>query len=120
MLWKRTKRKQALELGKDTFKYNIENKPLVFAFFEAPWCGACKILHPILDDLAHENKDQQELIIGVVNTDYERELSQEFNIRSLPALLVFHNKRMVFQGSGMISKPRLQEIINNLLNNKNL
>lgn len=114
MFWKRRERISATGLGNGNFDNTIEDNNLVLVFFEAPWCGACKMLHPIVNDLADENRDR-EVIISAVNTDQERELAQRFSIRSLPTLVVFKNQEKVFHGPGMISKPRLQEMIDTLI-----
>jgi thioredoxin 1 len=117
MFWKRKKRAKAQGLTKETFSLIVSRATPSLVFFEAPWCGACKILHPIVDDLADENGGR-EVNIAVVNVDKERELSQQFGIRSLPTLVVFQGGEIIHQGPGMISKPRLQEMINKLSKKK--
>lgn len=111
---KRRKRHKALELGADNFTQTIVENNIVYVFFKAPWCGACKILSPIVDELADEYREK-EIIIASVHTDNEPELSQQYNIRSLPTLIIFKNNEIIYQGSGMISKPRLQEQMDNFL-----
>lgn len=110
---KRRKREKALEITKENFDEVLKKNEISLVFFEAPWCGACKMLHPILNELADENREKA-ITIAVVNTDHERELSQEYQIKSLPTLIVFKNGENIQQGPGMISKPRLQEMIDNL------
>ena len=114
MFWKRRKREKALVLTKANSNQVIMNNRLVFVFFKAPWCGACKILSPLVHELADDNHEQG-VIIAEVNTDHERELSQQFQIYSLPTLVVFQDTHVVHKGSGMISKPRLQEMIDSFL-----
>ena len=113
-LFKRKERKRVTEIGKESFQEAIQSKKIVFVYFEAPWCGACKMLHPILNELADENKEK-DILIAVVNVDVEKELAQQFRIMSIPQLVVFKNGQQDFQGSGMISKPRTQEMIDNYL-----
>ena len=113
-LFNKRKRVKVTEIGKESFDEALKAKKLVFVYFEAPWCGACKMLHPILNELADENREK-EILIAVVNVDEERELAQEFHIMSIPQLVVFQDGKKVFQGSGMISKPRTQEMIDNYL-----
>lgn len=112
MFWKRKKRHKAQELDEQTFYEKIQKEQKVFIFFVAPWCGACKMLKPIIHELADENKDS--VFIGMVNTDYEQKLSQQFHIMSLPSLIVFKEGKITYQGTGMISKPRLQEMMESL------
>ena len=114
MFWKRRKKVKATELSSETFDQVIAREKNVMVFFEAPWCGACKMLHPFLNDLADENREE-DIVIAVVNTDHERDLSQKYNVRSLPTLVIFKNGELLKQGPGMMSKPRLQEIIDSLI-----
>lgn len=114
---KRRKRQKAAEITKDNFIEVLAQNETSLVFFEAPWCGACKMLHPIINELADENRESQ-ITIAVVNTDNERELSQRFEIRSLPTLIVFKNNEIIQKGPGMISKPRLQEMIGNFLDKR--
>jgi thioredoxin 1 len=111
---KRKERIKALEIGKENFEEIIKSKKLVYVYFEAPWCGACKMLHPILNELADENKEK-DVLVTIVDVDTEKELAQRFRIMSIPQLVVFKNGKQEFQGSGMISKPRTQEMIDNYL-----
>lgn len=111
---KRRKRQKAVEITKDNFTEILAQNETSLVFFEAPWCGGCKMLHPILNELADENCEKA-INIAVVNTDSERELSQQFEIRSLPTLIVFQDGKIIQKGPGMISKPRLQEMIDNFL-----
>ena len=113
-LFKRKERKKVTEIGKEDFQEALTSKKVVFVYFEAPWCGACKMLHPILNELADENKEK-DILIAVVNIDKEKELAREFRIMSIPQLVVFKNGQRDFQGSGMISKPRTQEMIDSYL-----
>lgn len=118
MFWKRKKREKAVYLHKENFSKIIEQNNLVFIFFKASWCGSCKIITPIIHDLAHENREK-EVLIGVVHVDSETDLSQKYNIRSIPHLYVFQNKEVVYSGTGMISKPRIQEMIDMFIEQKN-
>lgn len=111
MFWKRRKRQKATELFRENFEEKINEKNISFVFFSAPWCHACKMIKPILHDLADENRDRENFMLAIVNTDKERELSQKFSIRSLPTLVIFKDGKMIEHTSGMIPKMRLQEMI---------
>lgn len=117
MFWKRRKREKALDLTKENFNKTITENQLVFVFFKAPWCGACRILSPLVHELADDNWEQ-DVVVGQVHTDNERELFEQFQIRSLPTLIVFEGSEITYKGSGMISKPRLQEMIDKVLDIK--
>jgi len=109
------KRKKMREVGKEELSDLLKEKSLVFLYFEAPWCGSCKMLHPILNDLADENREKENFCIAFVNVDEGKELAREFNILSVPQLAIFKDGKKVFQGNGMISKPRTQEMIDSYL-----
>lgn len=111
---KSRKRVKAKEITQENFNQILQEHKHTLVFFEDPWCGACKMLHPIINELADENREKP-ITLAVVNVDSETELSQQFSIRSLPTLIVFKNGQIVQQGPGMISKPRLQEMIDNLI-----
>lgn len=80
-------------LNKDNFNAIIKNNTLVLVDFWATWCGPCRMIAPILNDLAEQYNDK--LIIGKVNADENEELASYFNIMSLPTLLLFENGQIV-------------------------
>jgi len=110
MFGKKKKRINATNITLENFDEKIGASKNAFIFFEAPWCGACKLLHPILNQLSDENQDK-DVLIGVVNADEQRELQQDYEIMSLPTLIIFKNGQKIAKTNGMISKPRLQEMI---------
>ena len=110
--FKKRKKTKPIEATADNFTDTISQHEYALVFFEASWCGACKILHPIINELADENREKP-VTISIVDVDNERELAQKFSIRSLPTLAVFKDGNIINQGPGMVSKPRLQEMIDN-------
>ncbi|MDR0681136.1 MAG: thioredoxin [Dysgonamonadaceae bacterium] len=87
-------------------------KPFVVDFW-AEWCGPCKMISPIVDELAAEYEDQ--IVIGKVNVDENENLSIEYGIRSIPTLLFFKNGKLVDKFVGAILKETLEEKIKSLL-----
>ena len=79
----------------------------------APWCGPCKMISPIVDDLAVVHKGK--IVFGKLNTDDNREIPQKFEIMGIPTLLFFVNGDFVDRAVGVIPKPQLQETLNSLL-----
>ena len=82
-------------------KVNFEEKVLnskkqVLLDFWATWCGPCQMLAPVLEEIAEENED---LIIGKIDVDKERDLAIQFNVASIPTMILMENgqpvKRMV-------------------------
>jgi len=79
----------------------------VLVDFWAEWCGPCKMLAPILDELSTELTGK--LKIAKVDIDQNREIAAEFNIRSIPTLLVFKEGQVKGQMVGAMSKAQLKE-----------
>lgn len=84
------------------------NKPAIIDFY-ADWCGPCKMVAPILEELSDENP---EIIIYKVDTEVEQELSAVFQIRSIPSILFIpKDNRQPMMQPGALPKNALQEII---------
>ena len=81
-----------------------DEKPLVVDFW-AEWCGPCKMIAPLLDEVAREKAGSVK--IGKVNVDENQSLSSKYNIRAIPALLFFKNGQLKDQVIGVTSKKDL-------------
>ena len=78
----------------------------------APWCGPCKVLGPIMDQLAIEYFDEKSNIkIGKMNVDNSRDKAVELGITSVPTVLIYKDGALVERTVGMIAKVKLNEII---------
>ena len=80
------------------------DKP-VFVDFWAPWCGPCKVMSPIVEELAGE---LEEVIIGKVNVDEHSDIAQKYNILSIPTFIIFKSGQVAEQFSGSMSKEALR------------
>ena len=76
-----------MQVSRETFDEQVRNaaKP-VLQYFWASWCGPCRMVSPLVDEISEERDD---ILVGKVNVDEEPELAQMFNIMSIPTLLVF-------------------------------
>lgn len=91
----------------DTWKY-LGEKPCLIDFY-ANWCGPCRMLSPIIDELAAKYKDQ--MIFYKVNVDEEKELSAAFGIQSIPALLFVPLEGQPAMNAGVLPKDQLEHYI---------
>lgn len=103
------------QFKEDIFDYTQEkewkykgSKPAIIDFY-ADWCGPCKMVAPILEELSNENP---EIVIYKVDTEVEQELSAVFQIRSIPSILFIpKDNRQPMMQPGALPKHALQEII---------
>ena len=99
------------EKNPDAWKYEGD-KPAIVDFY-ADWCGPCKMVAPVLEELAKEYAGQ--IVVYKINTDKERELSAAFGIRSIPSLLFIPMEGTPQMAQGAMPKAELKRAINEVL-----
>ncbi len=82
-------------------------KPVLLDFY-AEWCGPCKMVSPIVDEIANENPD---IIVGKINVDEEPELAVAFKVASIPLLVVMKNGEIVNKSIGARPKNQILEML---------
>jgi len=102
------------ETSPKEWKY-LGDKPALIDFY-ADWCGPCKAIAPVLEELAEEFKD--DIYIYKINTEQEMELSALFGIRSIPSLLFIPMDDTPQMAQGAVPKPELKRAIEDILLNK--
>lgn len=93
---------------KDFKKIAIESKKKVFVDCYADWCGPCRMLGPIIEEVSEENKDYE---FYKLNVDDAEKVSMEYGIMSIPTLLVFDNGELVNKSVGFMSKEQVKELL---------
>ena len=99
-----------IELNDSNFDDEVVKSDLpVLVDFWAEWCGPCKAIAPALDEISNEMSDN--ITVAKINIDENPNTAQEFNIRSIPALMIFKNGKLEAEMMGQVPKSQLEEWI---------
>ena len=92
-----------LKVNKENFESVKNSEKTVLLDFYADWCGPCRMVSPIIDEIAEERSD---LLVGKINVDDSPELAAEFGVSSIPTLVILKGGRIAHQSSG--ARPKAQ------------
>ena len=97
-----------IDLTAENFENTVNDNPMVIVDFWAPWCGPCKGFAPVYEKASETHPD---VVFAKVNTDEQQELAGSFAIRSIPTLMVFREKVILFQQAGALPGQALEQVI---------
>ena len=99
----------AININKNNFQNEImDSEKTVLLDFGAPWCAPCRMVVPVIEEIAGERPD---IKVGKINVDEQPELASEFSIMSIPTLVVMKNGKIVQQVSGTRPKNAILEML---------
>ncbi len=96
-------------INKDNFENEVmkADKPVLLDFY-ADWCGPCKMVGPVISEIADERSD---ILVGKINVDDQQELARRFNVMSIPMLVVMKNGKVVTSSVGAKPKSAILELV---------
>jgi thioredoxin 1 len=97
-----------VELTKDNFEEVVTGNAFVIVDFWAPWCGPCRSFAPTYEKVSG---DHPEIVFAKVNTEEEHEIAGHFRIRSIPTLMIFRDKIIIFSEAGALPESAFRELV---------
>ena len=98
----------AIRLNNDNFDQVRSNEGISLLDFYADWCGPCRMVLPLVDEIAAERED---LLVGKINVNENPDLAREFGVLSIPTLVVMKDGKIINKVSGARSKAQILELV---------
>jgi thioredoxin 1 len=103
-----------LEITEQNFQNEVLNSSIpVLVDFWAPWCGPCKMISPVIDELAREY--DKKIKVGKMNTDQNLDIAGKYQVTSIPTIMIFKDSKPVERIVGFRSKNDLKKVIDNVI-----
>jgi len=102
-----------MEITEEKLLEKIENEEKVIVDVWAEWCGPCRIMKPVFETVSEKNESDVQMY--TLNIDKNRDISEKYNIRSIPTILTFNKGKLVNRSVGLLGEQQLKSIINLLL-----
>ena len=102
----------AIKINKDNFESVIKSNESVLLDFYADWCGPCRMVAPIIEEIANENPD---IAVGKINVDEEQELAIRYGVMSIPTVIFFKDGEEVARKVGVLPATQFTAVLDNYL-----
>lgn len=102
-----------MEINSSNLDHTLENNQTVILDFWAAWCGPCKTFAPVFEAAARKHED---IVFGKLDTEKNHEIAVNYRVSSIPTVMAFKNKKMVYSQTGALTPAQFEEFIEKIKN----